>query len=160
MRNRRSRVLTALLWCAALGWIAVLFFFSGQSAEQSGSLSLLVTEFVLKLFPSLPFTVEQLHPFLRKLAHFTIFGLEGFLLALAVRRSYNRKWIGGMLSLGSCALLAVLNEYHQSFSAGRSCELRDMLIDTAGALTGIFFALLVRRIRKYIARRRVNVIIS
>lgn len=160
MRKKGGWVLTALLWIAALAIVAMLFFFSGQSAEESGSLSRAVTEFVLRLLPSLPLTMEQLHPIIRKLAHFSLFGLEGFLLGLALMRTLPRKRFGVAAAVIACTLMAVLNEYHQSFMDGRSCEVRDMIIDSAGSLTGIAVGagllLLIRRL----CRRRRNVIIS
>ena len=150
----------ALLWIASLGWAAVLFFFSGQNANESGRLSMWVTQQVLRLFPSIPLEFETLHFLVRKTAHFCIFGLEGFLLGLAMMTTLPGKWRGGLLAAVSCVVVAVLNEYHQSFSEGRSCELRDMLIDSAGALLGIVIGALLLAIIGRISRRKRNVIIS
>ena len=36
-----------------------------------------------------------------------------------------------------CVLYAITDEYHQTFVAGRSGELRDVVIDSLGALLGI-----------------------
>ena len=68
-KERRSRAAVAL-WLAAIAWIAVLFFFSGQTALESSRLSLWVTRFLLRLFPWLPWSVDAFHPIVRKLAHF------------------------------------------------------------------------------------------
>ena len=38
---------------------------------------------------------------------------------------------------------AVLDEVHQAFVPGRSCELRDVCIDSAGVLLGAAFLLLI-----------------
>lgn len=159
MPKKSVRVGTILLWIAALAWAAVLFFFSGQDANESGRLSLKVTEYVMRLFPSLPFELEQVHIFVRKTAHFCIFALEGFLLGLAMMKTLPEKWLGGTLAVISCAVVAVLNEYHQSFSEGRSCELRDMIIDSCGALTGVLAGALLLAIIGCILKRRRNVII-
>lgn len=43
---------------------------------------------------------------------------------------------------------AVTDEFHQSFVPGRSCEFRDVVIDSCGVLTGVLAALLVEWIRK------------
>ncbi len=159
MPKKSVRVGTILLWIAALAWVAVLFFFSGQDANESGRLSLKVTEYVMRLFPSLPFEFEQVHFFVRKTAHFCIFALEGFLLGLAMMKTLPEKWLGATLAVISCAVVAVLNEYHQSFSEGRSCELRDMIIDSCGALTGVLAGALLLAIIGRILKRRRNVII-
>ena len=42
---------------------------------------------------------------------------------------------------------AVTDEFHQSFVPGRSCELRDVVIDSCGVLTGVLAALLAEWIR-------------
>lgn len=162
MQGKHNRVLTVILWIAAIGWVAVLFFFSGQTAIQSGNLSMRVLNFLLRLFPSIPYPVEVLHPILRKLAHFGIFAVEGFLLGMALMTSLRARTLGGALAALICMAMAALNEYHQSFSEGRSCELRDVGIDTGGALAGILFAALVLQLIRCAARRRArrgNVII-
>ena len=42
---------------------------------------------------------------------------------------------------------AVTDEFHQSFVPGRSCEFRDIVIDSCGVLTGVLAALLAGWIR-------------
>ena len=48
---------------------------------------------------------------------------------------------------------AVTDEFHQAFVPGRSCELRDVVIDSCGVLTGVLAALLAGWIRE----RRIKV---
>ncbi len=80
--------------------------------------------------------VDGLAFVVRKAAHFSEYGLMGFLWYLWLR---DRR--GGMpIALGAAALYAVTDEIHQYFVPGRSCELRDVLVDTSGALTGILAA--------------------
>ena len=164
MRRRRNPLLCTILWLAAIGWCAVLFYFSGQNGIDSGALSLRFTRFVLRTFPFLPYSVEVLEPVLRKCAHFGIFSVEGFLLASAMMTTLRSRPLGGALAAAACAVVAVLNEYHQSLTEGRSCEVRDMLIDTGGALTGVLFAALIVGLALRFARRarerEENVIIS
>lgn len=56
----------------------------------------------------------------------------------------NKKKI--IYSVLLCMLYAITDEIHQHFVPGRSCELRDVLIDTTGALLGIFISYLIMRI--------------
>ena len=78
----------------------------------------------------------------RKLAHFTIFAVLGFLCFAAFSVDLPpRRAFPAALTLG--AVRAVLDEVHQSFVPGRSCELRDMGIDGAGVLLGAAFLLLI-----------------
>ena len=142
MRNRHTFKLCVCLWIAVVGWGIVLFYFSGQDGVASGELSMRFTRFVLRLFPSLPYTAKVLHPILRKCAHFCIFAVEGFLLASAMMATLQRRVLGCALTVLICAAVAALNEYHQTFAVGRSCEVRDMLIDAGGAVLGVLFAAL------------------
>lgn len=158
MLKKQKSVRILLLWLLALGWGALLFFFSGQNAADSGDLSRRFTEFLLRLFPWLPVSARDLEPVLRKMAHFGIFAVEGFLLGLAVMCGAGRRLAGAGLAAGVCAALAALNEFHQSFSDGRVCALGDVAIDTGGAVCGILLALAVLAVGDRIARR--NVIIS
>ena len=150
MQKKRKWLWRTLFWALAIGWVAVLFFFSGQTAAESGKLSLWLTHLVQRLFPWIPLTTDALEHLLRKLAHFSIFALEGFLLCLAMMESSRDKGAGALLSGILCTAVAAANELHQSFIEGRSCEGGDVLIDSAGALLGIAVAALAY----FLCRRR------
>ena len=154
MENWRKPVLSIFLWIAAAVWGGVLFYFSGQNGVESGELSLRVTRFVLRVLPSLPYTVDELQPILRDMAHFGIFAVEGLLLGAAMMTSLKRWAAGGLLAEISCAVVAVCNEIHQSFVDGRSCEVQDMLVDAGGGATGVLFAVLLLALAFGLAGRR------
>lgn len=158
-RARRGWLPLMLMWAAAAAWIAVLFFFSGQTGAQSGDLSLRVTRLILRAFPFIRASAEALDPVVRKLAHFGIFAVEGFLLGMAMMRTLRRVGLGVLLATPICAAMAVLNEYHESFIEGRTCSLRDMAIDSGGALAGILLAALICALLRARRKKR-NVIIS
>ena len=153
-KRHHSSALTAALWVAAILWIGVLFFLSTQSGVDSSALSGWFTGIVLHLFRFLHLQPAALEPALRKLAHFGIFAVEGFLLTLAMMRTARRLWRGALAAALSCALMAAANEYSQRFADGRSCELRDMLIDSGGALLGLLAVLALRGLIRAHRRRR------
>lgn len=72
----------------------------------------------------------------RKTAHFCEYALMGFLWYLWLREKKGAPF----LALGASALYAGSDELHQYFVPGRSCELRDVLVDSCGAAAGILFA--------------------
>lgn len=159
MKRERRTALSMFLWLLAIGWVAVLFFFSGQNGVQSSELSMRVLNYLLRLFPGLPYSMEWMHTVLRKMAHFGIFAVEGFLLGMALMTTMQRRALGGTIALLCCVAMAGLNEYHQSFMDGRSCALMDVGIDAGGALAGVLFAALILFWRRRRAQRRRNVII-
>jgi len=121
---------------AALLWVGVLFFFSGQSGEESGALSGSVTELLFGWLIDLGADARMLELLLRKGAHMTIFAIEGFLMGMSLLHAMRRRSALAATAAG-CAVMAVLNELHQLTSAGRSCSVIDMLIDSSGALLGL-----------------------
>ena len=154
MQNKGRVLRMSIFWLLAIGWIAVLFFFSGQTAVESSALSGWVVDFIRGVFPFNRIPADQLTHVVRKLAHFCIFALEGFLLCLAMTQSFRDRSAGAVLSVIACTALAAANELHQMFSEGRSCEGRDMLIDTGGALLGVAAALLLLHIIRRWKRAR------
>lgn len=142
MRKHDGKWIAAGYALAAVAWTGVLFWFSGQSGAESSELS---SKLALWLFDGLlkrGVDFKTLHIFLRKMAHFGAFAVEGWLLGSALLRVLPKKCAALITSI-ACACAAVLNELHQTLSEGRSCEVRDMLIDTAGAMLGLAFAVVL-----------------
>lgn len=142
-----------VLWLLAIGWVCVIFFFSGQDGVSSSNLSYRVARLVSRLLNG-QVSADRIHPFLRKLAHFGIFAVEGFLLTLALCATWRRTFLSASLALSACAAMACLNELHQRFSEGRVCSLRDVLIDSSGALAGILVACGIVALLQSIWRKR------
>ena len=140
MQKRQNRTAAIVFWILALCWGGVMFFFSGQNANESGRLSAWFTGVIFRIFPELPLDFEVLHFYIRKAAHFSIFALEGFLLGMAMMLSFRWRWLAGFAAAAGCAGMAVLNELHQTMAIGRSCEVRDMIIDATGSATGVILA--------------------
>ena len=86
----------------------------------------------------------------RKLAHFCEYMLEGFLLMLCMRvysrhplRHITVPMLGGVLP-------ALTDETIQLFSDGRSGQVTDVWLDSAGAMTGILAALVLLALCKWL----------
>ena len=147
----RNPSLRAFCWAAVVLWMALIFFFSSQPAAESSKtsspfvrayLSLVHPDFG-SLSPEEQFTLEEEASFLiRKTAHFSIYTILGALSysAVSVTLSGSEAKTRIPLSFLIGALYAVSDEIHQSFVPGRSCELRDMAIDSAGVLLGVLIA--------------------
>lgn len=154
MQSWHKPKLSIFFWIAAAAWCGMLFYLSGQDATASSNLSLRVTRFVLRALPFLPYSEAEFNLILRDIAHFCVFALEGFFLGSATMTLFPKRLAGGLLAILSCAVVAVFNEYHQTFIKGRACEVSDMLVDTGGAVLGVLFAALVLWLGFRIALRR------
>ena len=125
-------------------WVAVIFSFSLQPGEVSGSLSGSFLQTMLEWFA--PGVFEQLetmpqeqlefwHMILRKCAHFTEFAVLGVLSSLTLLQT-KMKW-RGFTAIVFCLVIASMDEILQLFVAGREGRVLDVMIDGVGALVGI-----------------------
>ncbi|AIF44544.1 VanZ family protein [Virgibacillus sp. SK37] len=139
-------------WISVILWAVLIFYLSHQPAEESRELSGGVTEVVAqtveKVGPNVEFDIRDFHREVRKNAHFFIYLILGFLVVNALRASNVLGYRSVILALLICVLYAIVDEVHQLFIPGRSGEVRDVLIDTAGASVGIGVYLLINIIVK------------
>lgn len=139
-----------LSWAAVILWMGLIFHLSHQAAAASRELSTGVTEIVLafieKVVPNEDLDVSSIHHIIRKNAHFFIYFFLGMLVlhALNMSKGTGCKTIG--LALLICVLYAISDEVHQLFVPGRGAQVKDVLIDSAGASVGIVGYLLLSRL--------------
>lgn len=133
-----------------LGWMGCIFYLSHQPASESSKLSTGVMEILLQLVQAVypfQFEVSTFHLFVRKGAHFFAYFVLGILI-------YRALWGRGQrfsMALLIAFVYALSDEFHQLFIPGRSGELGDVFLDSAGAATGILiYLLLLRLLRRYV----------
>ncbi|MEN1967797.1 VanZ family protein [Lentibacillus sp. N15] len=142
-----------LFWAAVVVWMAIIFYLSHEPASDSNELSTGVLDAVVsvveKVAPHSEFNMVEFHHIIRKCAHFLAYLLLGMLVFHALRRSGMYGYRITLIALLTSVLYASTDEVHQLFVPGRSGEIRDVLIDSAGACVGIGMALLVvRRLKR------------
>ena len=134
--------IAAVYGVLSAAWIGVLFFFSGQSGEESGRLSEKLTRWLFGALIERGADAAQLEHLLRKAAHFGVFAVAGFLICMTLLHLLRRRGAVWAALAAGC-VLAVANELHQTLSEGRSCQFTDMLIDASGAALGLTAAALI-----------------
>ncbi|MBL4576151.1 MAG: VanZ family protein [Opitutaceae bacterium] len=75
-----------------------------------------------------------------KLAHFCVYGLMASLVLRALPQRMGDLW-NGVIAVLVVSLFGLTDEYHQSFTPGRSVEFADWVADTLGAITAVWFYL-------------------
>ena len=131
---------------ALIACIVFIFSNSMQIGDVSESASGRVLLLMKKVFTRLgmPGVANHLTDHIvRKLAHFCEYTLEGFLLMLCMRvysrhplRHITVPMLGGVLT-------ALTDETIQLFSEGRSSQVTDVWLDSAGVLAGILVAIVL-----------------
>ena len=137
-------------------WMILIFCFSNQKAEDSSKLSDGLIVKVANVFVDNNLSNEKKEVILnkyttlvRKTAHFGIYLILGILVInLLMEYDINIKYLI-LISLMICLLYSISDEFHQLFiEEGRSGEVRDVLIDSTGALVGICSYYLVKNKNK------------
>lgn len=141
-------------------WMIIVFLFSNQKGTESGNISKTVTIVIEKLlignniYKSVP-NFGFFETIIRKLAHFSIYTIGGFLIMnyfYDVQNENKKTNLKNKIlySIFFGAIYAVTDELHQFFVPGRSARIFDVIIDTFGVITGVLIYLLVIKFNNFI----------
>lgn len=134
-----------------LAHMAVIFSFSSESREESGSRSQAITTAIARfLNPAYDeltaeeqtASVERLHLVVRKTAHVLEYALLGILSAGLLLLLRRLGWIrlprpcDWLIPAAFCLLYAASDELHQLF-VDRGAQVKDVILDFCGAVFGI-----------------------
>ena len=142
---------------ALIGCIAFIFSNSmkiGEVSQGSSGRVLALLQGVLRRLGHPALAQRLTDHIVRKLAHFCEYMLEGFLLMLRMRvysrhplRHITVPMLGGVLT-------ALTDETIQLFSEGRSSQVTDVWLDSAGVLAGILTALVLMALCRLLFNHR------
>ena len=137
-------------WLPLLIWLGVIFVGS-TSVMSNEHTSRYIVPFLLWLKPGMsPNAIWTILVVARKCAHVTEYAVLALLLWRALRSvpTLRPKTVAvfGAVLLG-CALFAASDEFHQMFVKSRTPSVRDVLLDTTGAIVGLLIALSFARRR-------------
>lgn len=160
-----------LYWIPAVLMMGIIFAFSSKTADISGQSSMTISKYIYSVYERITGGVkteeekldalETLDHIVRKGAHITEFAMLAAALAWPLRKSGLKGYRLAVASVGLAAIYAMTDEFHQTFVPGRSGELKDVGIDTVGALIGYSIFSLIRRIGKRIKKQAaINVTLS
>ena len=155
MKVKVIRFILVLLLLVTFGMI---FNFSNQDSDKSGSTSQKLTEAITRDIKAIQElnkdekakVIDQIENIIRKIAHFSLYALVGFLLmSLLITYNINEKnKIISTVTIG--AIYAISDEFHQSFISGRSGQVSDVFLDTLGvSVGGLFILLIIKTVKKF-----------
>ena len=135
-----------------IAWMSLIFFFSAQPQLESEETSNLVAELIYRIYALImagsahlgqsEFMALYIQP-IRKLAHFSEFMILGILVYINVLEYRKDKLFTASLVIS--ILYAMSDEFHQLFVENRYCSIKDILIDSAGAILGITICHLINK---------------
>ena len=149
MKHKKIILITLILL-----WMVIIFIFSSQVSDKSSNISGNTIRIILNKLQltqnmneqQINEMVENLQTPMRKIAHFSIYTVGGVLVMVFFSKLNITSKKKIIYSLVFCAIYAVLDELHQYFVPGRSCEIRYVLIDSTGSLLGILVSYYIIKI--------------
>jgi VanZ family protein len=142
-----------LYWLPVLLWMSVIFSASGDRLSFQHS-SRIVAPILRWLIPGI--SEESVHfivVVVRKASHVTEFAILAVLVLRCIRRhesslTYPWAWSHASLTLLIVVLYAASDEFHQLFVPSREASLRDVAIDSAGAVLALLLLWILGRFRQ------------
>lgn len=143
-------------WLLVVLWMALIFYLSHQPASESNSLSTGITERVVAIIErvtsDIDFDVSNFNHIVRKNAHFFAYLILGVLVSNALKSNGLKGSRRFLIALAFCILYAISDEIHQLFIPGRAGQVRDVIIDSAGAVVGISGYLVFGKLKTRLVR--------
>lgn len=156
-----KHLLKPLSFLPAILMMCVIFGFSAEQGADSAALSYKVSHKIVEVIDTVgefdwpETTVEhyadKIHTLVRKTAHMTEYAILATTVSLPLYVYGLRGFLLMIVAGGFCVAFAGLDEYHQTFVAGRSGQIKDVLIDGIGIFAGIIFV----RITGFIGRKTI-----
>lgn len=124
----------------------LIFYYSNSNGNSSHGLSEKVTRIIADILHltenNREIFISNAEPYIRKLAHFSIYALAGIWEMLFLNtfniKDEKKLFLGALIGI----VYALSDEFHQSFTPGRSPKIIDIVIDSEGNLFGNLFILL------------------
>lgn len=149
---KKLRIMSGVL---ALFWMCVIFSFSAQKREESSAVSIgfsyRVVSSTTHLF-HLNLDEERMREIansiehtVRKAAHMTEYAILSILIYVWLGLWQQPWWKKSLEAFCIAIPYAASDELHQLFVPGRAGKMGDVLIDSAGAVLGLFLFLGVKR---------------
>lgn len=146
--KKEHEIEIALVVLMILTGLMILFIFSRSlaPADESSQQSNFVMEYINRFLALFGMNVQVAELFIRKAAHFTEFFAFGILLSSTVARFEGGIKKNAFSILFFLLFVPVLDESLQYLSPGRSPEIKDVLLDFSGCLTGFALVCVMRTI--------------
>ncbi|MEG0259598.1 MAG: VanZ family protein [Lysinibacillus sp.] len=148
-------------WLVLIAFLAVLAISSSMTYEEQSILPELEDLLASKPFEKqlsilqIPYwdtvvSIEERGYFafveflIRNLTHFIGFGC----IALGIYFAWGKRKFAASTAIIGTAIIAMLDEFRQSFTPGRIMNGQDVLVDTAGAILFVGIVVLMKKIRR------------
>ena len=147
-------LLLCTLLVTAIAWMAAIYKLSDMNTNKSNGKSTDIIALFIEdtLDVTNEYGITSSHPTdsklarvsqlvnapMRKVMHASVYLTLAFFVILFISILLNNKhyWLALIMTMIICISFAITDEYHQTFVSGRTGQLLDVFIDSAGAFIG------------------------
>lgn len=157
MKNKKNIIALILIFL----WLAVIFYFSNSDASSSTIQTKIVINKLVELaeqssfFNAILLKLTEKHSLIysiRKLAHLAIFCILQIIVFFAMKINGYSTIKASLISMICVVSYSVFDELHQYFIPGRSCQAKDVFIDSFGGICGLIISYITIIINKVVKR--------
>lgn len=157
-KNILKHVIRYILIICIIVLCCKIFALSSQDGGVSAGTSRQFTEILLKTLglECNDRTIEIINPVIRKVAHFSVYMLLGFLTMCTCETFKWQRVYKFDFSTMFAFVFACGDELHQRLVPGRSGEFADVCLDTVGAMLGVLIVLAIALICVQIKKKKAS----
>ena len=157
-KNILKHVIRYILIICIIVLCCKIFALSSQDGGVSAVTSRQFTEILLKTLglECNDRTIEIINPVIRKVAHFSVYMLLGFLTMCTCETFKWQRVYKFDFSTMFAFVFACSDELHQRLVPGRSGEFADVCLDTVGAMLGVLIVLAIALICVQIKKKKAS----
>jgi VanZ family protein len=125
-------------WLPVVAWATLIFFFSTEYFSSDNTAGVFGSLF-FSLFSGISAeAIDIIHGVIRKVGHWTEYGILSMLLLWALKNDTDRlwEWRHAVWTLFFVLIYAISDELHQSFVPSRTASFADVMIDVFGGICG------------------------
>lgn len=125
-------------WLPVAAWASLIFFFSTEYFSSDSTAGVFGSLFYSFFSGISAEAIEIIHGVIRKVGHWTEYGILSMLLLWALKNDSDRlwEWRHACWTLFFVLIYAISDELHQSFVPSRTATVGDVLIDVFGGICG------------------------
>ena len=138
-------------WILVVLWMSIIFYFSNFNSKESTNQSRsIIDKSIVEIYKEKNnvndyVALEKVDIIVRKIAHIIEYLVLVILVCILISEYCKQLNKTLIISFIISILYSISDEIHQYFVIGRSCEIRDIIIDSIGIIIGLFLFKIIKR---------------
>ncbi len=142
-----------IYWLISILWMCLIFYFSNQPASISDSQSDMTIGIINFITSNDIVKIDNIQYIVRKMAHFSLYFILSIFMSLSIKSVVHDKNKAYKLAAILSVAYSMSDEFHQTFTPGRSAQIKDVGIDSLGIVCGILVLKLIGNVKRRVVSK-------